>query len=71
LENCERAIKEDGKKGERLALRELANLFGFLKTDEDDNIVSVEPDYDDEENAEWERGRGGGVDGVEGMDESP
>ena len=82
LENCEKAIREDGKKGERLGLRELANLFGFLKTDEDGNIVSVEADYDDDD--EWNRVAGGqmggngggrarggvGAAGVEEMDES-
>lgn len=30
-------------------MKELANLFGFLKTDGDDNIISIEPDYEDSE----------------------
>jgi len=32
-----------------LSLKQLANLFGFLKTDADDNIISIEPDYVDDE----------------------
>ncbi len=31
-----------------LSLKQLANLFGFLRTDADDNIISVEADYEDE-----------------------
>lgn len=37
-----------------LSLKQLANLFGFLKTDYDDNIISVEPDYQDEHVQEGE-----------------
>jgi hypothetical protein len=54
LKNLERAIKEDdeenegrGRGGKVLGLRELANLFGFLRTDSDGEILSVEADYDD------------------------
>jgi hypothetical protein len=32
-----------------LSLKQLANLFGFLKTDADDNIISIEPDYVEDE----------------------
>jgi len=53
LTNLEKAIKEDdeeggaGRRGKALGLRELANLFGFLRTDSDGEILSVEADYDD------------------------
>jgi hypothetical protein len=53
LTNLEKAIKEDdeeggaGRRGKVLGLRELANLFGFLRTDSDGEILSVEADYDD------------------------
>lgn len=54
LTNIEKAIKEDGEEGEGdrrggkvLGLRELANLFGFLREDGDGAILSVEADYDD------------------------
>lgn len=32
-----------------LTLNQLANLFGFLKTDADNNIISIEPDYVDDQ----------------------
>ena len=39
---------ESGSRGaSRLELHDLAQLFGFLRTDEDDHIISIEPDYDD------------------------
>jgi hypothetical protein len=42
---------QDGIEGERgsLSLNQLANLFGFLKTDADENIISVEADYVEDE----------------------
>lgn len=30
-----------------LTLGQISNLFGFLRTDDDDNVVRVEQDYDD------------------------
>ncbi|PMD36328.1 hypothetical protein L207DRAFT_435119 [Hyaloscypha variabilis F] len=57
LTHLEKAIKEDdansgvGRRGGKvLGLRELANLFGFLREDGDGVILSVEADYDDDEN---------------------
>jgi len=54
LKALEKAIKEDDENGEVgrrgakvLGLRELANLFGFLREDDDGAILSVEADYDD------------------------
>jgi hypothetical protein len=54
LTSIEKAIKEDDDEGEGgrrggkvLGLRELANLFGFLREDGDGAILSVEADYDD------------------------
>lgn len=44
MRNCEKAMQERGK----LGIAELVKLFGFLKTDEDDNIIGVGPDYVDE-----------------------
>jgi hypothetical protein len=56
LTHLEKAIKEDdtnsgvGRRGGKvLGLRELANLFGFLRQDGDGAILSVEADYDDED----------------------
>lgn len=66
LEICEKSIKEGGNSA-ALSLHQLANLFGFLRTDEDDNILSIEPDYDDA--AEWEAaGRRPGTAGSGGSD---
>lgn len=54
LDACENAIREgNGREQQNLSIQELANLFGFLKTDEDNNIISVEPDYDDQD--DWDR----------------
>lgn len=43
----------DGDTSEKptLSLKQLANLFGFLKTDADDNIISIEADYVDDDNS--------------------
>ncbi|KAI9649741.1 hypothetical protein NHQ30_002322 [Ciborinia camelliae] len=55
LRACEKAIDDDGQGGASgsgggtLNLSQLARLFGFLKTDEDNNLVAIEPDYDDDE----------------------
>jgi hypothetical protein len=55
LKACEKAIDENGEDGEggktkgeggTLNLTQLSRLFGFLRTDEDDNVRIV-PDYDD------------------------
>jgi hypothetical protein len=40
---------DDTKETPNLSLKQLANLFGFLKTDADDNIISIEPDYDEDD----------------------
>ncbi|KUJ16639.1 uncharacterized protein LY89DRAFT_647352 [Mollisia scopiformis] len=60
LQNLERAMRdgEYNREQPNLSLKQLANLFGFLKTDADDNIVSVEADYDDDPVQEGE-GSGG------------
>lgn len=47
MRTCDRAMGESGERPS-LGLADLARLFGFLRTDQDDNILSVEPDYDDE-----------------------
>ena len=53
LLTCEKAIKDGGEQEKpNLSLHQLSNLFGFLRTDEDDNILSIEADYDDAD--EWE-----------------
>ncbi|PQE14945.1 dna repair rad5 protein [Rutstroemia sp. NJR-2017a WRK4] len=58
LKACEKAIDENGEDGKgskfkgegcTLNLPQLSRLFGFLKTDEDDNLVEIVPDYDDME----------------------
>jgi len=59
IETCDRAIHSDDKKRPNLSLKQLANLFGFLKTDQDDNILCIEADYEDQE--EWDRGGAGRV----------
>ncbi|KAE8441985.1 hypothetical protein EG329_004111 [Mollisiaceae sp. DMI_Dod_QoI] len=72
LKNLEKAMR-DGEYHNReqpnLSLKQLANLFGFLKTDADDNIISVEADYDDE--PATQEGEGSGKQGEYGdvMDE--
>jgi hypothetical protein len=47
MRTCETAVTE----GDRMKLGwpELLRLFGFLKTDKDDSIIGVEPDYSDDE----------------------
>jgi Helicase conserved C-terminal domain len=52
MRNCENAMQQRRK----LGLAELMKLFGFLKTDENDNVVRVEPDYADEDDGEEEIG---------------
>lgn len=47
LQTCDKAMRDDGKEPPNLSLNQLANLFGFLKTDDDGNIISIEADYDD------------------------
>lgn len=68
LRACEKAIDNDGQSGASgsgsgggratLNLSQLARLFGFLKTDEDNNLVSIEPDYEDECAREEDTGSG-------------
>ncbi|KAK0112613.1 hypothetical protein ONS95_014356 [Cadophora gregata] len=57
LQNLEKAMR-DGEPKERaaLSLKQLANLFGFLRTDGDGDILSVEADYQEDEGG----GGGGG-----------
>jgi hypothetical protein len=52
LKNCTKAIGEGEQERQTLGLTDLTRLFGFLKTDEDNNIISVEPDYDNEDEDE-------------------
>lgn len=67
LQNLEKAMRDgETKETPNLSLKQLANLFGFLKTDAGDNIVSVEPDYDDEDEDEEGGGSGGAGAGGEG-----
>ncbi|TGO53614.1 hypothetical protein BCON_0120g00110 [Botryotinia convoluta] len=55
LKACEKAIDNNGLSGASgsaggtLNLSQLARLFGFLKTDEDNNLLRIEPDYEDGE----------------------
>lgn len=58
----EKAVPDGDSANDRpkLSLKELANLFGFLRTDENDNIISVEADYDDMD--EWNQGGAGRID---------
>ncbi|TGO33394.1 hypothetical protein BHYA_0248g00010 [Botrytis hyacinthi] len=57
LKACEKAIDDNGLSGASgsaggtLNLSQLARLFGFLKTDEDNNLLRIEPDYEDGEDA--------------------
>lgn len=61
---------ENNRELPNLSLNQLANLFGFLKTDEDNNIISIEPDYIDEPVQEGE-GSGTQVAHIDRMDEEP
>jgi len=60
----------DDRETPNLSLHQLANLFGFLKTDADDNIISVEPDYDDELVEAGPSNTRGFVEELDAMDES-
>jgi len=42
-----------------LDLKDLARLFGFLRTNDDGDIISVEPDYDDDDAGSAEEGGSG------------
>lgn len=50
LRDVDRAITETNAKPS-LSVHQLANLFGFLKTDADGEIVSIEADYKDNDEA--------------------
>ena len=52
LRNCGKAIDDADQERQTLGLADLTRLFGFLKTDEDNNIIGVEPDYDSEDDDE-------------------
>lgn len=55
LKTCERAIQDSTKKKHlNLDMKGLASLFGFLRTDEDGNILGIEADYDDSEELDAE-----------------
>ncbi len=61
LQNLEKAMRDgETKEREALSLKQLANLFGFLRTDGDGEILSVEADYEDESGDEGGGGTGGG-----------
>ncbi|TGO88669.1 hypothetical protein BPOR_0148g00020 [Botrytis porri] len=57
LKACEKAIDNNGLSGASgsaggtLNLSQLSRLFGFLKTDEYNNLLRIEPDYEDGEDA--------------------
>lgn len=59
---CEKAMRDDdraaGKEAPNLSLKQLANLFGFLRTDEEDNIIRIEADYEDDGEAAEASGEG-------------
>ena len=64
LQTCDKAMRDDGKEPPNLSLNQLANLFGFLRTDEDDKIISIEADYDDDADDSGNgssQGAGGGL----------
>lgn len=63
LQNLEKAMRDgETKEREALSLKQLANLFGFLRTDGDGEILSVEADYEDESGDEG-GAEGGGFGG--------
>lgn len=50
LKACDGAVDSGEEKNKpSLSLRELARLFGFLRTDDDGKILSIEPDYQDDD----------------------
>ena len=50
LKACDTAMESSEEKQKpSLSLRELAQLFGFLRTDADGNIIRIGPDYEDED----------------------
>lgn len=50
LRACDTAMESgEEKQKPSLSLKELARLFGFLHTDGDGEIVSIEPDYQDDD----------------------
>ncbi|PBP21187.1 hypothetical protein BUE80_DR007992 [Diplocarpon rosae] len=67
LQDLEKAMR-DGETKEKpsLSIAQLANLFGFLKTDADGKIMSIEADYQDGLSGEAEEHLGWDDVGVEG-----
>lgn len=66
IKHLEKAISDgEIKQRPNLSLKQLANLFGFLQTNEEGHIQSVEADYDDE----IEGGEGSGNAGLFGSDD--
>lgn len=70
LKTCERAMNDSNDPAHRkdknnLTLRDLARLFGFLRTDEDGEVVGVVPDYNDGDDVDGE-GEGEGGEGGSG-----
>lgn len=61
LQNLQKAMSdENSKTRSALSLKQLANLFGFLRTDGDGEILSVEADYESEDGDGEGRGNGAG-----------
>ncbi|KAG4442544.1 hypothetical protein IFR05_001956 [Cadophora sp. M221] len=66
LQNLQKAMSDENtKERSALSLKQLANLFGFLRTDGDGEILSVEPDYESED-GEVEGSSGGSGSGGRG-----
>ena len=50
LKACDGAMDTGEEKNKpSLSLKELAQLFGFLRTNDDGDIISIEPDYQDDD----------------------
>ena len=48
LKACATAMESGEKSKPSLNLKEMARLFGFLRTAEDGTILAIEPDYQDD-----------------------
>ncbi|KAI6708159.1 hypothetical protein JHW43_009312 [Diplocarpon mali] len=67
LQNVEKAMRDgETKVKPSLSIAQLANLFGFLKTDADGEIMSVEADYEDGVSKEVEEKLGWNAFSIEG-----
>ncbi|KAH8678935.1 SNF2 family N-terminal domain-containing protein [Tricladium varicosporioides] len=70
LKHLEKVVDGEGGEGKKgLSMRQLANLFGFLRADKNGELIGVEADYEDEESGNAEGSSNPFVEIESGVDE--